>query len=88
MLKGGDIMTRMVISLDEADKRWLDERATADGVSRAEVVRRSLRVMRDLTPLPRMSFDALLEGTAGLDAQEDGASLQTRLREEWDERSS
>ncbi len=55
-------MVRTVISLDPEDKRWLDQKARAEQVPTAEVVRRALRRYReDLggeTPSVRAAFAA------------------------------
>ncbi len=77
-------MVRTVISLDEEDKRWLDERAEREGVPMTELVRRAVRLLRASESEP--SFEELLESVRGTWTRGDGLEWQTRLRQEWDER--
>jgi hypothetical protein len=80
-------MVRTVISLDEDDKRWLDDEAAREGVAMTEVVRRAVRQLR--TELEhRSDFEALLAATAGAGTGEDGLDVQRRLRDEWEQRPS
>ena len=39
-------MTRTIISLDKADKSWLDKRSVETGRPRAEIVREAIRRLR------------------------------------------
>jgi hypothetical protein len=76
-------MKRTLISLDEADKAWLDTAAAREGTSVTELVRRAVRLLREREPLERQRFDEILRRTQGLWREEDGREHQVRLRDEW-----
>jgi hypothetical protein len=76
-------MTRIIVSLEERDKAWLDRKARKDGVSQAEIVRNAIRRLRNGD---EQSFDELLEATRGTWRDGDGLRYQRKLRREWDER--
>ena len=76
-------MIRTVISLDEADKRWLDQRAAEEGVPMTELIRRAVRLLRDQAPVEHQTFEELLAATSGLWKHGDGLTYQERLRGEW-----
>lgn len=78
-------MIRTVVSLDEDDKRWLDETAAQQGVPMTELVRRAVRRYRESEVSP--SFEELLDAARGTWAAGDGLDWQRKLREEWDERA-
>lgn len=78
-------MIRTLISLDEEDKRWLDEQARLRQVPMTELVREAVKEFRRREErAPRSSLQAVLERTAGIGHGEDGLALQERLRREWD----
>lgn len=74
-------MVRTVISLDDDDKKWLDERARREGVPMTELVRRAIALLRARPSEP--SFEELLERTKGIWKEGDGLKYQERLRREW-----
>lgn len=76
-------MVRTVISLDEDEKRWLDERAAEEGVPMTELIRRAVRLLREHSRLERPEWDDLLNRTAGLWKHGDGLEYQERVRGEW-----
>jgi len=80
-------MVRTVVSLEEEDKKWLDRRASRDGVSMTEVVRRAVRRLRSEEGTAE-AFAELLEKTRGIGSGEDGLVAQRRLRNEWNRRSA
>jgi Arc/MetJ-type ribon-helix-helix transcriptional regulator len=80
-------MVRTVISLDEEDKRWLDEKASSEGIPMTEVIRRAVRHLRS-TEMAAGVFDELLQATSGIGSGEDGLKVQRRLRNEWNRRSA
>jgi hypothetical protein len=80
-------MIRMVISLDEEDKLWLDRKASADGISMAEVVRKAVKRMRSEERDVQV-FNKLLQATIATGSGEDGLAVQRRLRDEWRRRAS
>lgn len=77
-------MVRTVISLDPADKRWLDWKARAEGVPMTEIVRLAIRRFRETSIEDEPTFDDLLKETKGLWAKGDGLEYQRRIRDEWD----
>lgn len=77
-------MVRTVISLDLEDKLWLDQRAAAEHVPMAEVVRRAVRRYRRENSPEGSSFEALLLETSGIWTEGDGLHFQQVLRDEWD----
>ena len=80
-------MVRTVISLDEEDKQWLDEKASSEGIPMTEVIRRAVRRMRS-KEMAAGAFDELLQATSGIGSGEDGLLVQKRLRNEWSRRSA
>lgn len=76
-------MIRTVISLSEADKKWLEKRAERENIPMTEVVRRALHLMQEVERRADPSTEQLLERTSGLRSEEDGLDYQRRLRDEW-----
>ena len=73
-------MTRTIISLENDDKKWLDEESRRSGLPKSAIVRLSIRYMR----LDReTSFENLLNQTSGSWNEGDGLAYQERLRSEW-----
>jgi hypothetical protein len=79
----GGRMLRVVVSLPEADKRWLVRRATQEGVSMTELIRRAVRLFREQGGAERPAFEELLERTAGTWKHGDGLRYQRKTRREW-----
>ena len=73
-------MIRTIISLEPADKAWLERKAREDGVPETEVVRRALRSLRRQE---EASFEDLLKQSRGIWKKGDGLAYQRRLRREW-----
>ena len=73
-------MTRMLISLDEDDKRWLEQKAQERGVPMSEVVRMALHQVQEAEQKP---MKELLASTMGLWRHGDGLRYQRRVRKEW-----
>jgi hypothetical protein len=78
-------MTRLLVSLNEQDRGWLERKARQTGASMAEVVRQSIQRMKKAE---QKSFDELLRATSGVWRGGDGLRYQRKIRREWDERSS
>jgi len=76
-------MVRTVVSLEDDDKRWLDERAEEEGVPMTELIRRAVRLLRQQGGRKRPRFDELLNQTAGVWKHGDGLKYQHRIRREW-----
>jgi hypothetical protein len=78
-------MIRTLISLEDEEKRWLDRRAKEEGVTMTEIVRKAVKRYRQECGSQKLSYQRLLEQTAGLlSSGEDGLAVQGRLRSEWD----
>lgn len=78
-------MVRTVISLDHADKKWLDKQAHIRHIPMTEVVREAVHYYRSRVEAEKKpNFKELLEKTAGLWQKEDGLTFQKKLREEWE----
>jgi len=76
-------MVRTVVSLEESDKRWLDERAAAEGVPMTEMIRRAVRLLRRQSRRRTPGLDDLLDRTAGVWKRGDGLAYQRKMRREW-----
>jgi len=76
-------MVRTVISLDEEDKRWLDERAREKQIPMAQVVRLAVQRLREESTREVRGWDELLRQTSGIWKKGAGLAYQRRLREEW-----
>ena len=74
-------MTRMLLSLDEQDKAWLQRQAQELGVSMAEVVRSAIQMQRSQQ---EAALRRALDQTRGIWKQGDGLRYQQKLRAEWD----
>ena len=79
-------MVRTIISIENEDMTWLDLKAAEEKVSRAELIRRAVRLYRKASETEARSFRRLLEDTSGIWRGEDGLSYQLRLRDKWADR--
>jgi len=77
-------MIRTLVSLDAADKNWLDEKSRAERVVMTELVRRAIRRYRqvDAAAAPR-GVRAALASTKGLWTRGDGLAYQRKVRGGW-----
>jgi hypothetical protein len=73
-------MTRLLISLEESDRRWLEQRSQEIGVPMSEVVRQAIRQAQEIGQKP---MKELLASTQGLWRKGDGLRYQRRIRKEW-----
>jgi plasmid stability protein len=71
---------RMLISLEENDRQWLELRAQETGKPMSEVVRQAIRQAQEAEQKPMKD---LLASTKGLWRQGDGLRYQRRIRKEW-----
>lgn len=84
--------TRTLVSLPDDDKLWLDSEASARGRPMTHLVQEAVAEYRVRSGSRRgETLDQLLCATAGLFTRRaeppvDGATLQRRLRGEWDDR--
>lgn len=80
-------MVRTVISLNSADKVWLDERSRAEHVAMTELVRRAIRrYRRDEAAAAPQGVRAVLAATRGIWTAGDALTYQRRLRGGWSRR--
>ena len=81
------VMVRTVISLDSAEKAWLDAKSRAERVAMTELVRRAIRRFRqaDESASPQ-GVRAVLAATRGLWTAGDGLAYQRRGRKAWSRR--
>ena len=75
------IMIRLIVSLDEEDKQWLDKYSKSEDISMAEVVRTAIRTYRKRHPASS-EMGELLVKTQGIWDKGDGLKYQKRLRSE------
>jgi metal-responsive CopG/Arc/MetJ family transcriptional regulator len=77
-------MTRMIVSLPEDEKRWLESRSRRLRVSSAELVRRAIREYRSKES--RKSLAGVLRDTAGTwtSVKGDTQDHVEALRKEWE----
>jgi hypothetical protein len=80
-------MVRTIISLDAAEKTWLDQRAEEEEMSMTQLVRKALRRYRESVEAEGPSLERQLRETAGLWRGEEGLQYQRRMRAEWDGRA-
>lgn len=76
-------MVRTLISLNDSDKRWLDQQAALQHVPMTEVVRQAVQALRAARQQSNDDFHALLAGTAGIWRCGDGLAWQQNARDEW-----
>lgn len=76
-------MIRTVISLNDSDKRWLDQQAALQHVPMTEVVRQAVQTLRSVRQQSSEDFQALLDSTLGIWRHGDGLIWQQNARDEW-----
>ena len=80
-------MIRTIISLDAADKAWLDRRARQERTPMTRLVRRAIQRLREESESNPSRFDRLLRETSGMRKFGEGLAYQRKLRREWDRRT-
>jgi hypothetical protein len=73
-------MVRIVTSLEDDDKSWLERRALKEGVPVTELIRRAVRLLRQKSRMESSELDELLGRTAGTWRHGDGLAYQLRIR--------
>jgi len=73
-------MTRLLVSLEENDRRWLERKAQETGLPMSEIVRQAIRQAQENAQKPMKD---LLASTKGLWHKGDGLRYQRRLRKDW-----
>ena len=79
-------MIRTIISLDPADKAWLDKKSRQERTPMTRLVRRAIQRLRRESEANPSRFDLLLRETSGMRKFGDGLAYQRKLRREWDKR--
>ena len=75
-------MTRVIISLSENDKRWLDQYSALHGQATSEVIHDAIQFFR--RKVSSQALHQTLKNTSGiLKSKPDGAKSIQRLRNEW-----
>ncbi len=80
-------MIRIVISIPQDDKTWLQHVAEDQHISMAEVIRLAIdRYRLEKQTTSPHSLQQLLSKTKGIWKQGDGLAFQRKLRSEWDKK--
>ena len=76
-------MVRTIISIEEADKKWLDRYSSHHDRSTAETIRLAIKEFQNKARAGE--YRRLLKSTAGLlKGGEDSVRFVRKLRSEWD----
>ena len=73
-------MTRLILSLGETEKSWLQRRSRETGRSMAQILREAVQKLRETE---EQSLDDALEATRGLWRKGDGLRYQRKIRADW-----
>ena len=73
-------MIRLILSLSETEKSWLQRRSRETGRSMAQILREAVQKLREAED---ESLDEALAATRGLWRKEDGLRYQRKIRAEW-----
>jgi uncharacterized protein (DUF2344 family) len=80
-------MIRVVISLAQEDKNWLQHIAEDQHQSMAEVIRQAIERYRlELQTTSPLSLEQILSKTKGIWKQGDALAYQRKIRSEWDKK--
>ena len=72
---------RMIVTLPEEDRRWLEGYSHAQKVSIAESIRKGIQRLK--IEDTQKIYRRLVEGTYGLWKKGDGLKYQIKIRSEW-----
>jgi hypothetical protein len=72
---------RMIITLSEEDKLWLDSYSKTYGVSIAEAIRTGISLLKSVKY--RSTYQKIVNDTSGIWKKGDGLKYQKKLRSEW-----
>ena len=78
-------MLRTIISIDEVDKKWIDQKAAKENKTMTAIIRQAIQFYRDFEN-KRIEFEKLSEKTRGIWKKGDGLKYQIAIRKEWDHR--
>jgi len=72
---------RMIITVPEKDKRWLENYSKLCGISMAEVIRKAISTLR--REEGENTYRRLVRETQGIWEQGEGLKYQEKVRLEW-----
>ncbi len=72
---------RMIITISEEDKMWLESYSSLHRVSVAEAIRQGIRKLKDAELFE--NYQALVQNTKGFWKKGDGLDYQKKIRSEW-----
>jgi len=72
---------RMIITVPEKDKRWLENYSKLRGISMAEAIRKAICTLR--REEGENTYHRLVRETQGIWEQGDGWEYQEKVRSEW-----
>jgi hypothetical protein len=72
---------RMIITISEKDKAWLEGYSRSIGISMAEAIRRGIAQLREREE--KGTYQTLIEKTRGTWDKGDGMAYQEKIRSEW-----
>lgn len=76
-------MVRTIVSLEEADKRWLDRYSGRHGLSTAEAIRQAIKDFQKRAQ--GEDYRRALKDTAGLlRGKDDSVPFVRKIRDEWE----
>ena len=76
-------MVRTIVTMDESDKRWLDQYSGQQGQSVAQTIRLAIKEFQK--KMRAGNYQKILDRTFGiLKDKEDSVKFVRKLRDEWD----
>ena len=73
---------RIIITIPEEDKRWLESYSSLHRVSVAEAIRQGIRRLKEAELYE--NYQTLVQNTKGIWKKGDGLTYQKKMRAEWD----
>ena len=73
---------RIIITLPEEDKIWLESYSKAYQVSVAEAIRQGVKQLKE--SMAKNTYSILVQNTRGVWKKGDGLAYQNRIRSEWE----
>lgn len=77
-------MVRMIISLPEKDKKWLDRTGRHRGISSAELVRQAVMRLRESEPAAELGERVVAYAGRWKNFKTDGQKYVDSLRDAWE----
>lgn len=73
---------RIIVTIPDEDKLWLEAYSKVHKISVAEAIRRGIGQLKQISR--QLTYQRLVEQTCGLWTLGDGLDYQRKIREEWD----